>query len=136
MADFVMMLNVIGQGIGLVKELNDVNKHFDEATLKLKIAELSGVLASTQIALSELQVEMNKKDQEINRLKSAFAEKSELTEHDGFQYRRGPDGLPRGRLYCPVCLAKGELLMTIEAGDGTECPSCKKPRYYGNIFGF
>lgn len=136
MVDFVTGLQAAAAGLSVLKELNKVDNEYDKAALKLKVAELSNALATVQITLAEAQTEAAKKDAEIAKLRDNFKQKDELVEHNGHHYRRGPDGHPRGRLYCPVCLTKGELLMTIEASEGTECPSCKKPRYYGNVFGF
>jgi septal ring factor EnvC (AmiA/AmiB activator) len=136
MVDFVTGLQAAAAALSALKELNKVDSEYDKAALKLKVAELSNALATVQITLAEAQTEMAKKDAEIAKLRENFKQKDELVEDSGHFYRRGPDGRPRGRLYCPVCLAKGELFMTIEVADGTECPSCKKPRYYGNVFGF
>ena len=81
--------------------------------MKLKIAELSGALATVQIAFAEAQSEAVKKDAEIEKLRASFKDKSELFEFEGFFYRKGADGKPKGDPYCPRCLQEGKLMVTV-----------------------
>jgi len=133
MVDFVAALQAAGAAIGLVKELNQAAKAYDEALLKLKIAELAGALATVQMGLAEARTEAIKKDEEIAKLRAAFKDKSELVEHQGFSYRKRSDGTPKGDPYCSRCLQEGKLIMTVltrDPGYPQECPVCKS-RYQG-----
>ena len=139
MVDFVGALQAAASGLSVVKELSQINKAYDEGTWKLKVAELSGTLAKVQIALAEAQSEAAKKDAEINKLRSDFKEKQELVEHHGFFYRKGNDGKPRGRPYCPRCMQKGTLMMTVRTvkmGRPEECPECKSEYQGVSTFGY
>lgn len=128
MVDFKGALEAASTGLGVLKELSQITKAYDEAALKLKIAELTGTLATVQIALAEAQSEAAKKDALIAKLEGNFKEKVEMVEYKGFHYRKGGDGRPRGRAYCPRCLEKGRVFMTVKtakAGRPDECPECK-----------
>lgn len=65
----------------------------DQATLKLRVAELSRALASAQIALAEAQSEAAKKDTEISKLRSDFRRKNEdLIEEQGYLFAKDETG--------------------------------------------
>jgi hypothetical protein len=128
MVDFVTALTAIGQALNVVKGLNQIDREFDKADLKLRVAELSTALATAQITLAEAQKEAVDKDTEIAKLKAAFREKQELVELHGFHYRKRSDGSPQGRPHCPRCLQEGRLfMMTRNMGQGRpfECPECE-----------
>ena len=103
-------------------------KEFDKATLKLRIAELSGSLLKAQLALGEAQLELTEKDAAIAKLQANFKQKADLIEAHGFYYRVAKSGKPQGRPYCPHCLDKGHLMMTVlneKPGRLLACPTCK-----------
>ena len=128
MVDFAAALSAVGAGIQVVKDLNAVNKQLDEATLKLKIAELSGALATAQITLAEAQKEVADKTADIARLEANFKLKAELMEIKGRYYRRGGDGQPNGHALCSICLEKGSIVALVslyEQGQPEGCPACK-----------
>jgi hypothetical protein len=128
MVDFVGALQAAAAGLKVLKDLSQVSNEYDKAELKLKIAELSGALATVQITLAEAQSEAGKKDAEIAKLQANFKEKNDgLIEHEGFYYRKGGDGKPKGRPYCPSCIQKGILMMTVKTikpGHPKQCPEC------------
>src|SRR5688572_28122120 len=99
MADFATTLTVLGHALNVVKGLNQIDREFDKAELKMKVAELSGALATAQITLAEAQREAADKDAEIGRLKASFRAKQDLVEHHGNHYRKRPDGTPQGPPY-------------------------------------
>jgi hypothetical protein len=98
-------------------------------SLKLKIAELSGALANAQIALVEAQREITQKDATISKLEANLNQwRDALVECRGFYYRKKANGKPQGRPYCPNCLAKGHLMMTVvteKPGRPLDCPTCE-----------
>jgi hypothetical protein len=138
MVDFVTGLQAAAAGLSVLKELNKVDNEYDKAALKLKVAELSNALATVQITLAEAQTEAAKKDAEIAKLQGNFKQKEEMVEYHGFHYRKGGDGKPKGRAYCPRCLDKGLLMMTVhmyKPGRPSGCPECKS-EYQATEFGF
>jgi hypothetical protein len=127
MVDIVAGLAAAGQALKIVKELNEVDRQLDQATLKLRIAELSGSLATAQIALADAQQALRGKDDEIATLRRNFQDARELVEYDGFWFRSGADGKPRGRPYCPKCYRRGVLSLTVftlKEGRPYDCPEC------------
>lgn len=136
--DFIAGLQAAAVGLSALKELNKVDNEYDKAALKLKVAELSSALATVQITLAEAQSEAAKKDAEIAKLQSNFKQKEEMVEYHGFHYRKGADGKPKGRAYCPRCLEKGILMMTTQlfkSGKPYCCPECKS-EYQASGFQF
>ena len=139
MVDFATALTVLGQAVNVVKGLNQIDREFDKAELKLKVAELSGALATAQLTLAEAQREAADKDAEIGRLKASFREKQDLVEYHGYYYRKRPDGKPQGPPYCARCVQKGALHMTTSsAGPGRpqKCPDCKAEYQDISVFDF
>lgn len=138
MVDFVLAAQAVSAGLNVLKELSKAEKEYDKAALKLKIAELSSALATVQITLSEAQSEAAKKDAELEKLRQNFKQKIEMVEFRGFHYRKGSDGKPRGRAYCPRCLDKGVVMMTVDMhkpGRPCGCPECKS-EYQATEFDF
>lgn len=131
MVDFVATLTAISSGLNVLKDLNQIDREFDKATLKLKIGELAGALSNAQITLAEAQRELMDKAAEIENLRVSFRKSSELVEWHGFKYEAMPDasGKPQGYPYCPRCLTQdGALLRLAPFGKGYEaakCPECK-----------
>ncbi len=129
MVDFVVAMKTVATGLTVLKELNQVDREFDKATLKLKVGELATALSAAQIALAEAQAEVQGKDAEIAALQESFRGKNEdLVEYRGFYYRQGEDGKPRGRPHCPKCLPNELIIMTgttFKMGKPNECPECK-----------
>ena len=134
MVDFGGALSALSGGITLLKELSQAEREYDKATLKLKIAELAGALATAQLALSEAQLEASAKDRTIATLKESFQRRAELVEHAGYRYDKGSDGMPQGSPYCPRCSDQDGILMHLtECGRGllaVKCPQCNA-EYHG-----
>ena len=63
-------LAAAASAIGIVKELRDIERSADEATFKLKIAELSAVLADTKLALIDAQVEIRGLKDSLDEMKN------------------------------------------------------------------
>lgn len=82
-------LAAVGQALGIAKALKDIDKSFDAATHKVRVAELYSSLAEVKMALTDAREEIHAKDGEIKRLKEYI------------------DGLKSGEV-CPIC-QKGRL---------------------------
>jgi hypothetical protein len=66
--DMISGIAAASQAVGLVKELKEIDPGVDEASFKLKIAELVEILADTKIALSDAKTALSEKDIEIRSL--------------------------------------------------------------------
>ena len=85
-------------------------------------------MADLKLVLIEARDDLTTKDAEIERLKKQLQRKAELIEHGGFSYDKGKDGKPKGDPYCPVCLAKDELLIRLtRPPHGTTSSRCPNP---------
>ena len=67
--DLISGISAATQAVQLVKELRSIDRSVDEASFKLKLAELMEALANTKIALSEARELLSEKDAEIRELK-------------------------------------------------------------------
>jgi hypothetical protein len=129
MIEFAIVLKSIGDAIGLAKAVGEAKAVWETADLKYKMAEVTGALADAKIALTDAQVELRDKDKEIERLRNAFARRDETVEHAGRHYRKGRDGQPTGRAFCPVCWENEGRLFMVDQGPGRVgsmvCARCK-----------
>ena len=129
MVDFVTALATAGNAIKLVGDLRGIQKAFDEAEWKLKIAELNGVLADLKNTLVDAKQELAAKDEELKLLGDNFLVLKETVEVSGFRFDKKPDGTPIGHAYCPVCMQKEgymfHLTQSMKPGRLDMCPSCK-----------
>jgi hypothetical protein len=122
-------ITAITNAIRLASDLRSIEREFDVAEYKLKVAELTTLLADVKMALTDARTEHAAKDEEIERLKAVLAKRdTDTVEYRGYRYRKGEDGKPRGDPFCPVCEAKeGLLILTTwswEKGRPKQCPNC------------
>ncbi|MDD9739896.1 MAG: hypothetical protein RID15_01735 [Marinovum algicola] len=101
--DVGAVISSLTASIGLVRELNSIDRQLDEADYKLRIAELSSKLAETQINLTELATAMHAKDQELKELAKRLVEKGDLIKIADSWYKQ-LDGNPVGNPICTLCL--------------------------------
>ena len=102
-------------------------KTFDEASFKLRIADITSNLADLKIALTEAKSEAAEKDAEILRLKKEFAFTVENTiMSHGFRYEKSSSGNVQGMPFCPRCeKVDGRLMKIAKKGRNGTCPQCK-----------
>jgi hypothetical protein len=61
-------LTLIGQAIGIVKDLREIDKGFDVAAIKAQMADLYSTLADVKIALSDARETIHERDRRIKDL--------------------------------------------------------------------
>ena len=104
MIDIPVAISTVTNAIKLAGDLRSIEREFDMAEYKLKIAELTSLLADVKIALTDARAEHEAKDAEIGRLKALIARRdTETIEYQGYLYQKGKSGKPNGHPYCPVC---------------------------------
>ncbi len=69
LSEIVSGLNAANLAAQLIKDLKQIDRSIDEATFKLKLAELTEALADTKIALSEVREILATRDAEIRALR-------------------------------------------------------------------
>src|SRR5258708_32123904 len=77
--DIPIALTSLTKGLELLKAIREIDKNFDAATYKGKIAELMSTVADAKNALTEARDELAARDQEIKRLKTNFQLKDDNT---------------------------------------------------------
>ncbi|WP_105426532.1 hypothetical protein [Neorhizobium tomejilense] len=126
MVDIPGTLAVLSQAIGIVKDLREVEKGLSEGEIKARMAEMYSSLADVKMALADTQEELRAKDQEIDRLRSAFATKEKTVKERGFSLLTFEDGEPKGEPFCPVCEQKAGRYFHLSMMTGKfKCPNCK-----------
>ncbi|WP_106795594.1 hypothetical protein [Rhizobium sp. H4] len=127
--DITGTITAIGAALGVVKQLNEIDVHFDKADLKLKIAEITSALASAKLGLVDAEEVVRRKDAEIRKLSDQLKYKAENTTRLNSLLYDMEDGEPVGRPYCPICEENGSLIKVVQdlAGQGRlfNCPKCK-----------
>ncbi|NEK36296.1 hypothetical protein [Rhizobium leguminosarum] len=127
--DVTGTLTAIGTALSVVKQLTEIDAHFDKADLKLKVAEITSALAQAKLGLVDAEEVIRAKDSEIKKLWDQLKYKAENTTRLDSMLYDTEDGQPVGRPYCPVCEEKGSLIKIIQdlVGPGRlfNCPKCK-----------
>jgi hypothetical protein len=121
-------LSAVTQALNVANWLRGIEKGYDAAEFKLKIAELNSALADAKLALADAKTEMESKQAEIEVLIAQFQVRIAAVEYNGYKYERGPDGKSVGYPYCPVCESNGKMTQTTYSGGNRFdvcCPRCK-----------
>ena len=114
-------------GLGIAKTLREIEKSYDQATLKAQLADLMSTLADAKLALIEAKESMAEKDKEIAALRTNFAVQAELIVSDGdYKFFAGESGNPLGYPVCPKCELDGKIVQLKQNGGIVQarCPSC------------
>ena len=135
--DFMGAIATATKAIEGLKLLMSLEKTFDEASFKLRIADITSNLADLKIALTEAKSEAAEKDAEILRLKKefAFAVENTIMAH-GFRYEKSSRGNVQGMPFCPRCeKVDGRLINLAKSmGRNAICPQCKAQ--FGHVSGY
>ena len=136
MIDITGLLSSMTAAIGVAKAVSEAKGVYDQADLKLKMAEIVSTLADVKIALAEAASEARAKDEEIARLKKAFAFTETTVELHGWRFPTTKHGEPYGTPVCPRCIEVDGRLMVLRqvshAYGDLSCPMCKT-KYHCNV---
>jgi hypothetical protein len=131
MIDWSIALHTASQALTLVNDLRKIDKEFDKAEFKLKIADLTATLADLKTTLVDAKAEATDKKETIERLKAVNRRvKDDLIEYHGYLYRKQSNDAtkPAGNPFCDVCLQKDGLLFETStrqmSGRPVVCPHC------------
>jgi hypothetical protein len=121
-------LAAASSALGIAKSLRDVEKSYDAATYRAKIADLMEALTDTRLALVEAKEDLAGKNSEIERLKMTAIDRSALIEGaGGYKYRANEQGRHDGFPVCPKCdEVDGRLIYLVQNKlvDAAKCPAC------------
>src|SRR5262245_35818670 len=103
--------------LDLAKGVKTAADALGDAEMKFKLAELYAALADAKMAIADAETSVAEKDAEIERLKREFQRLGDDTVIAGpYRFRKGKDGQPIGRPFCPRCLeVDGRLILTERA---------------------
>lgn len=127
--DVAALLSTISAAIGFARELSSVDVQVDQASLKLKIAELTGALADAKLGLIDVAEAMRALQAEVDRLSAFTVELAGKQFTQGFYFDRHENGEPRGTPFCPYCIDRKvgmyHLRQLDKPGRPWGCPHCK-----------
>ena len=128
--DIAALLTTVSAAIGFARELNNVDVQLDQATLKLKVAELTSALADAKLGLVDVAEQMRAKDTQIGELKNSLVYKAEQVIERGAYRYKSVKGHPVGLPLCPICEGRGLFINMVQhRGNGQgisyHCPACK-----------
>jgi hypothetical protein len=129
--DIPVVLTTLSKSLEALKAIRDIEKDFDAASYKAKIAELMNSVADAKIALTDAPDEIAAKENEIARLKEGLKFREEHTTIvRGRRYEKGSNGKPIGMPFCERCDTVDGLLIRIAVTSSNYesvaiCPQCK-----------
>jgi hypothetical protein len=129
--DIPLALTMLSKSLEVLKAIRDIDKDFDEASYKAKIAELMNSVADAKIALIDAREELAAREKEIARLKDGLKFREDHTIIvQGRRYEKASNGQPIGMPFCDRCDTVDGLLIRIAetlSKDGyvAICPQCK-----------
>lgn len=129
-AEIASALGAVKTGMETVTAIRAAGAELDQAELKLKLAELTSVLADVKLALVEASEEAKCNSVEVERLRKLVRKVNEETvEYKGYLYATDSNGKPKGTAYCPVCIEDSAKLILLSSNgmrsSEFNCPRCK-----------
>ena len=126
--DIASGIAAITQGLSIAKALRGIEKNFDEATYKAKVAEVIESLTDAKLAMAEAKEDLAERDKEIERLKSDFQLRTNLVSDRGdYKYVANEAGEPLGYPVCPRCKVLHGRIVQLKQDGGlmnARCPAC------------
>lgn len=126
--DIIGGMAAAGNALQIAKTLRQIDKGFDSATLRAKIAELIEALSDTKLALVEAREAMADQETEIARLKAAFQEHRLLVSGEGdYKFVLNDQGERAGYPVCPRCESLDGRIIQLKQSvqlDAGKCPAC------------
>jgi len=127
--DIVAAIATGTKAIEVLKAIKDINKSFDDATWKGKVAELISDIADMKIALTEANDKVITLEKEKQDLLAKVIFKSEKTIYEsGWLYEVFDDGKIAELPFCQSCTTDGNYVRISYAALGQDksmCPRCK-----------
>lgn len=128
--DLVSSISAATKALETLKIMRDIDKQFDAATYKAKIAELMSTVSDLKLALIDAKEAFASQAAELKKQKENFRYAVEETVVvRGKRYEKGKDGNPQGMPFCERCeRVEGKLLKLAgtrgKDGYKAKCPEC------------
>lgn len=118
----------VSNGLGIAKTMRSIEKSFDEATYKAKVADVIEALTDAKLGLAEAKEKLAENEKEIARLKANFETRGELVSDRGdYKYFANNEGEPLGYPICPKCEVLNGRIVQLKQDGGLihgRCPAC------------
>jgi len=126
--DIVAGLASLDAALKIAKGLRDVEKAYDQVTLKGQVVDLMGALYDVKGQLLEAKEAVTERDAEIERLNKALtAQEALLDGPGGYKWIDHGQGLRLGYPVCPSCFVGSGRQVELKQDGGaysTKCPLC------------
>ena len=126
--DIITALSLGTKTLEALKAMRDIEKNFDAATWKAKVAELMSDVADMKMALVEANDKIAGLEKRVADQTEQLTFKAERTEYkDGFLYEVFEDATVAEFPFCQNCTTSGKYVRIIRGpgGNSAICPSCK-----------
>lgn len=126
--DIAAGLSAASHAMATLKAMRELDKAYDQVTLKGQIVDLMDQVLDVRIALQDAQETLDAKNKEISDLRSNKDHRESTLMVGGFRYDRkiDEDSTPSGSPYCLRCdTVDSVLIHTIWDTGGLKCPQCK-----------
>lgn len=126
--DIMSALTLGTKTLEALKAIKDIEKNFDAATWKAKVAELMSDVADMKMALVEANDKITELEKRASELTTQLTFKAERTAYkNGFLYEVFQDGTTAEFPFCQNCTTAGKYVRIARApgGGSAICPSCK-----------
>jgi len=126
--DLASGMAAVGQAISITKSLRDLEKSYDAALYKSRMVELLEALIEAKSALADAKQTIEEKQRQIEALREAFGESTDLALGDGdYKYKVDADGCRVGFPVCPKCEATAGKIVQLKQDVSyrkAKCPVC------------
>jgi hypothetical protein len=126
--DIITAISAGTKALEALKAIRDIDKSYDAATWKAKVAELMSDIADMKLALVEANDKIHTLDREKEALAAQVVFKAEKTVHQkGFLYEIFSDGEVAEFPFCQNCMTTGKYVRIVRmpGNSGCVCPGCK-----------
>ncbi len=125
--DIVAAIAAGTKAIEALKVIKDINKSFDDATWKGKVAELMSDIADMKMALIDANDKIRSLEKDKQDLAAKVVFKAENTVYEnGFLYEVFDEGKVAEFPFCQKCLTDGSYIRIARSPGGScMCPGCK-----------
>jgi hypothetical protein len=126
--DIITAIAAGTKALEALKAIQDINKAYDSATWKSKVAELMSDIADMKIALIEANDQIRDLEKANDALTKMVTFKAEHTiNKNGFCYEVFDDSQVSHLPFCQYCMTSGKYVRISHSpmGASSICPSCK-----------
>jgi hypothetical protein len=126
--DIISAISAGTRALEALKAVQDINKQYDAATWKARVAELMSDVADMKLALIDANDRIRKLNTEKKELSERISFKAEKTKYEnGLLYEVFEDGTIAEFPFCQNCMTEGKYVRIVRApiGGASHCPGCK-----------